>query len=384
MQFTFATASKILFETGAANRIPELAKDLGKRPCLVTGSNPERVRWLIDGLEKTLCPPLVIPVSGEPDTETASKASIAVREAGCDVVIGLGGGSVMDMAKVIAALITNTDDIYNYLEVVGRGNSLTERPVPLITAPTTSGTGSEVTANGVLLSHEHGVKVSLRSTSMIANLAIVDPELTVSMSPKITAITGMDALTQLMEAFVSHKATPITDALCREGILRAATALPQAFEDGSDIVAREDMALAAMLSGICLANAKLGAVHGFAAPIGGECHAPHGAVCAALLPHVMEVNLRALRERNPNSPALHTYQEVAVMLTADTGCTPEDGAAWVRELCKEMVIAPLSELGVKRKDFNQLANKAAKASSMQGNPVELTQDELIEILGMAY
>jgi len=384
MQFTFATASKILFETGAARRIPELAKSLGNRPCLVTGSHPEHVRWLIDGLKQALSEPLVLPVSGEPDTETASKAATAARDAECDVVIGLGGGSVMDTAKIIAALVTNTDDVHNYLEVIGRGNPLTQQPVPLITVPTTSGTGSEVTANGVLLSRERGVKVSMRSTSMIADLAVVDPELAVSMPPGVTAATGLDALTQLMEAFVTHKANPMTDALCREGLVRAATALPLAFRNGSDISAREDMALAALLSGICLANAKLGAVHGFAAPIGGECHAPHGAVCAALLPHVMRVNLRALRQRDPDSPSLHAYREVAVMLTSDAGCTPEDGADWVRGLCGEMAIPTLGELGIRRRDFGQLADKAAQAGSMRGNPVELTREELIEILETAY
>jgi alcohol dehydrogenase class IV len=383
MQFTFATASKILFATGAAERIPELAGTLGRRPCLVTGGSPERAQWLIDGLTQALREPLVVPVSGEPDTETVSASAKTARKAGCDVVIGLGGGSVMDTAKVVAALITNTDDIFEYLEVVGKGNPLTKRPVPLITAPTTSGTGSEVTANGVLLSREHGVKVSLRSTEMIADLAVVDPQLAASMPQTVTAATGMDALTQLMEAFVSRKATPMTDALCREGLMRAATGLALAFEDGSDLSAREDMALAALLSGICLANAGLGAVHGFAAPIGGQCHAPHGAVCAALLPHVMEANLRALRERDPGSPSLNAYREVAVMLTADVACEPEDGAAWVRELCQDLSIPTLSELGVERADFGLLADRAAEASSMRGNPVELTRKELIEILEKA-
>lgn len=384
MQFSFATASKIIFETGAAKRIPKFAAELGTRPCLLTGSNPKRAGWLIDELTESLNEPLVIPVSNEPDTKTAAQAAEAAREAGCDMVIGMGGGSVMDMAKIIAALITNTDDIYDYLEVVGRGNPLVQKPVPLITVPTTSGTGSEVTANGVLLSPEHGVKVSMRSTDMIANLAVVDPELAVSMPPKVTATTGMDALTQLMEAFVTHKANPVTDALCREGLMRAATALPLAFADGSDISAREDMALASLLSGICLANAKLGAVHGFAAPIGGMSHAPHGAICAALLPHVMKVNLRALRERDPESPSQHAYQEVAVMLTADVTCTPEDGADWVLELCEEMSIPTLEKLGVKRQDFETLAENAANASSMKGNPVDLNRDELLEILDLAY
>lgn len=379
MQFKFATASRIIFESGAAQTIPALTAELGQRPCLVTGSNPDRTKWL----EETLKPVQVLRISGEPDTDTALAAAAQAREAECDVVVALGGGSVMDAGKIVAALITNTSDLYDYLEVVGKGRPLTEKPVPLITAPTTAGTGSEVTANGVLLARDQGVKVSLRSTDMIADIAVVDPEMTLSMPPAVTAATGMDALTQLMEAYVTHMATPMTDGLCREGIMRAATSLPIAYEDGSDIIAREDMALASLFSGIALANAKLGAVHGFAAPIGGAFKAPHGAVCAALLPHVMRTNIQALQKREPSSPSLFRYNEIAVMLTGDVGVGAEDGADWVEGLCDELNIPGLADMGIGEKDFETLAEHAASASSMKGNPVELTRNELKGILRAA-
>lgn len=379
MHFQFATASRIIFKTGAAKDIPSLAAELGKTPCLVIGSNRKRMQWLEEGLN----PALVVQVMGEPDTDTALAAASQARQAGCDVVVAVGGGSVMDTGKIVAALITNTSDLFDYLEVVGKGMPLAEKPVPLITAPTTAGTGSEVTANGVLLAREQGVKVSLRSTDMIADIAVVDPELTLSMPPAVTAATGMDALTQLMEAYVTHLANPMTDSLCREGIMRAATSLPIAFEDGNDIEAREDMALASLFSGIALANAKLGAVHGFAAPIGGAFKAPHGAVCATLLPHVMRTNIAALRERDHHSPSLFRYNEVAVMLTGDVESIPEDGADWIEGLCGELNIPSLSDMGISEADFDSLIENAAGASSMKGNPIELTRDELRKILTAA-
>ncbi|MBC17980.1 MAG: alcohol dehydrogenase [Desulfovibrio sp.] len=379
MQFQFATANKIIFQSGAAASIPQIAAELGERPCIVTGSSAERTQWLIDAMSETGTPH-VIRISGEPDTDTIAAHIQSIRDEDCDVVIAIGGGSVMDAGKILAAMATNRKDLFDYLEVVGKGEPLAAKPLPLITVPTTSGTGSEVTANAVILAKPYGVKVSLRSTDMIADVAVVDPELTLSMPAHVTAGTGMDALTQLMEAYVSNKANPMTDGLCREGMMRAATSLPVACEEGDEIVAREDMALASLFSGIALANAKLGAVHGFAAPLGGEFKAPHGEICAALLPHVMRANIQALRKRDPESMALFRYNEIAVMLTGDVSATPEDGCDWVESLCEELSIAGLSKIGIVEQDFEAMAEKAAQASSMKGNPIELTQSELIQIL----
>ncbi|QGY41594.1 iron-containing alcohol dehydrogenase [Pseudodesulfovibrio cashew] len=379
MQFQFSTASRIIFRPGAAKAIPELTAELGQRPCLVTGGNPERT----SELEEALRPAATVRISGEPDTGAALDAARLARDAECDMVVAVGGGSAMDTGKVVAALISNTGDIFDYLEVVGKGLPLSEKPVPLITVPTTAGTGSEVTANGVLLVREQGVKVSLRNTAMIADVAVIDPELTLSVPPAVTAATGMDALAQLMEAYVSTRSTPMTSGLCREGLIRAATSLPIAYEDGLDLPAREDMALAALFSGIALANAGLGAVHGFAAPIGGAFAAPHGAVCGCLLPHVMRANIRALRHREPDSPALFAYNEIAVILSGDVTASAEDGADWVGELCHELEIPSLSAMGVTPDHFDQLAAKAESASSMRGNPVALSREELTGILEAA-
>jgi alcohol dehydrogenase class IV len=379
MQFAFTTAPRILFGRGKAAEIPALARSLGSRPCLVTGGDPARLA----DLAEALAPVLAVSVAGEPDTETVARAAADARERGCDVVVAVGGGSALDAGKAVAALATNTRDVLDYLEVVGLGLPLTEKPLPLVAAPTTSGTGAEVTANAVLLSREHGVKASLRGAGLVADVAVVDPELAAGMPPHVTAASGMDALTQLVEAFVSPMANPMTDALCREGLLRAGLSLAFAHANGGNMEAREDMALASLFSGMALANARLGAVHGFAAPLGGGFCAPHGEVCAALLPHVMEANIRALRQRDPESPALEAYAEAAAILTGDDAPEPEAGVEWVLELCRHLEIPGLKSMGVKPADLDPLAEQAAKASSMKGNPVELTHKELVGILKKA-
>ena len=237
--------------------------------------------------------------------------------------------------------------------------------------------------NAVLRSPQHRVKVSLRSPLMLPRLALVDPELTHTMPPEVTASTGLDALTQVMEPYVSNKANPLTDALCREGMRRAARSLRRAYEHGDDAAAREDMALVSLFGGLALTNAGLGAVHGFAGPIGGMFPAPHGAVCASLLPHVMTVNVRALQERAPESVALRRYDEIARLLTGNERATAADGVAWVRELCAALRIPPLSAYGMTEADFPALMEKASRASSMRGNPIKLTAEEMEEVLARA-
>ncbi|WP_320172244.1 iron-containing alcohol dehydrogenase [Maridesulfovibrio sp.] len=380
MQFQFSTAQKIIFGPGSAKAIPDHVSEMGKKVCLVTGHNPDRLQWLQDSLSARGVYRTVIPVSGEPETGFISECATKARAEGCDMVVAVGGGSVLDAGKAIAALLPNKRDVLDYLEVVGKGLPLENRPAPLIAAPTTAGTGSEVTANAVLLSPEHGVKISMRSMYMIPDLAIVDPELTLSMPPEVTAATGLDALTQLMESFVSRFASPMTSPLCREGMYHAADALGTAYKHGNNIEARSSMSLAGLLSGAALANAGLGAVHGFAAPLGGQLRAAHGAICAALLPQVMEINIRALRERDKNNPAINAYTETARILTCIKSAAPEDGVEWVRNLCSNLKIPGLAAIGLKENDFPDLAAKASRASSMKGNPITLTETELIEIL----
>jgi alcohol dehydrogenase class IV len=383
MRFEFATATRIIFGPGTLQEVAPLAAGMGSRALVVIGRSVSRVRPLFDLLNKQGMQAVIYGLNGEPTTDVVRQGVKRARETHCDLVIGFGGGSVLDAGKAIAALLTNDGDPLDYLEVIGRGQPLAQAPVPYIAIPTTAGTGAEVTRNAVLLSPEHQVKVSLRSPMMLPDLAVVDPELTYSMPPQVTATTGLDALTQVMEPFVSHLATPLTDPICREGLQRAGRALRRAYLDGTDQAAREDMALVSLFGGLALANAKLGAVHGFAGPLGGMIPGPHGAVCARLLPYVMATNVQALESREPENPALARYAEVACLLTGEADATPQDGVAWVQALCRDLGVPPLAEYGLKPALFTSAIDKAQRASSMKGNPIALTVDELTHILEQA-
>jgi alcohol dehydrogenase class IV len=321
-------------------------------------------------------------VAGEPTIHLVDQVREFALEEDCDLVIAVGGGSVIDAGKAVAAMLNNPGEVLDYLEVVGGGAPLRRPAAPWIAVPTTAGTGAEVTRNAVLDVPQRRVKVSLRSPHLLATFAVVDPELTLSLPADVTAHTGMDALTQLIEPFVSNAANPLTDGVCREGLPRAARALPIAFRDGSNLDARTDMSLAALLGGIALANARLGAVHGFAGVLGGVTGHPHGALCARLLPFVIEANLRALRRR-PVPGALERFDEVARLLTGDPAATADDGLAWVRRLADELGIPPLRAAGLTRSDFPHVIAAAGRASSMRGNPVVLADDELEAILEAA-
>jgi len=356
---------------------------MGRRAFVVTGRRRMHVDRLRDQLANHGIELVTFQINGEPSTETARDGVRQAREASCDLIIGLGGGSALDAGKAIAALLTNEGDPYDYLEVIGKGKRLAKPSVPYIAIPTTAGTGSEVTNNAVLTSPEHHTKVSLRSPLMFPRLALVDPELTYSLPPETTASTGLDALTQLIEAYVSIRANPLTDAICREGIRRAARSLEHAWEDGNDAVAREDISVASLMGGLALANAGLGAAHGFAGPIGGMFSAPHGAICACLLPHVIAVNTAALKERLPAGESLRRYHEVSRILTGNESAGPDSAATWVKDLCKTLRIPSLASYGLSSGHIPLLIEKAAVASSMKNNPIQLTPDEMREILTRA-
>jgi alcohol dehydrogenase class IV len=379
MAFEFATAGRILFGEGTLREAAPAAAAMGGRALVVTGSSSERAAPLFASL------PDAVPfaVAGEPTVDLIRSGTELARDAGCKLVIAMGGGSVIDAGKALAAMLANPGEPLDYLEVVGRGQPLRHAAAPCIAIPTTAGTGSEVTRNAVLASPQHGVKASLRSAGMLPRLAIVDPELTLNLPRALTAATGLDALTQLIEPYVSVRANPMTDLFCVDGIRRAAAALPRAFDRPDDRAARTGMAWASLLGGLSLANAALGAVHGFAAPLGGMFPAPHGAVCAALLPYVLEVNVRALRERASASPALERYGEIARLLTGRPQAGAEDAVAWVAALCRRLEILPLSAYGVAASHVDSLVEKAAQASSMKGNPIVLTTSELREIVTRA-
>ncbi len=364
---------------GAAREIAPAARGFGKRALLVTGRNPRHAARLVAELHKAGVGCTPFSVEGEPTLDTVRAGVESARREGCDLVIACGGGSAVDAGKAIVAMLANPGDVLDYLEVIGRGQPLPHAPALFIAVPTTAGTGSEATRNAVLQAPEHGVKASLRSPLMLPRLAVVDPELTLTVPPAITAATGMDALAQLLEPFVSVRANPMTDMLCRAGLERAARSLRQAFYHGDDLEARSDMALAALLSGMALANAGLGAVHGLAAPIGGSFPAPHGAVCAALLPPVVRANVRALRHRTPHSAALARYDEAARIL-----CGPQAGADtladWLDALRRELGIPGLSAYGIGEQHVADVCEKAARASSMKANPVVLAPEELAWVL----
>jgi alcohol dehydrogenase class IV len=383
MRFEFATATRIIFGAGALKEAGPAAREMGHRALVVTGRSPERAAALLASLQTTQVAYVTFSVAGEPDTDMMRDGMRLAQAEGCDLVIGFGGGSAIDAAKAIATLVANGGDPLDYMEGIGAGKPLTQPALPIIAIPTTAGTGAEVTRNAVVASPAHKVKASLRSPHMLPRLALVDPELTHSMPPGVTAGTGLDALTQLIEPFVSHRANPMTDAFCREGIARAARSLRRAYEHGDDAAAREDMALASLFGGLALANAGLGAAHGFAAPICGMFPAPHGATCAALLPHVMAANVQALRSRHGDSPALARYDELARIVTGSASATAADGIRWVGDLCRALQVPGLSTYGITRGAFPALVEKAARASSMKANPLVLTGEELREVLERA-
>jgi alcohol dehydrogenase class IV len=379
--FEFATASRVIFGRGVVREAGLLARDLGNRALVVTGrSHLSRAEPLLTALASQDVPDVTFAAPFEPTTDLVQEGTRRARQTDCDLIIGMGGGSVLDTGKAIAALVANGGDPLDYLEVIGHGQPLRVPSLPYIAIPTTAGTGAEVTRNAVLASPEHGVKASLRSPFLLPRVALVDPELTYSMPPEVTASTGLDALTQLVEPYVTPRANPLTDAVCREGMARAARSLRRAYAQGDDEAAREDMALGSLLGGLALANAGLGTAHGFASVLGGTYPAPHGAVCAVLLPHVMAGNLRALRERQPGSLALARYAEIARILTGNEAATAEDGTRWVQMLCTDLRIPSLAAYGVTRADFPAIVAKTAVASSTKANPIALTAEELREVL----
>ncbi len=383
MRFEFATATRIIFGQGKIREAVSAAVSLGQRALIVTGSTPARLDSFISELRAHRIQCTLFPIPGEPTIPSVLHGVQVAKDAGCEMVIGCGGGSALDGAKAIAALLSNPDDPREYLEVVGKGNPLSKACAPCICIPTTAGTGSEVTRNAVLISPEHRVKVSLRSPRMLPLLAVIDPDLMRSVSPSTTASTGIDALTQLIEPFVSGAANPLTDSICRDGIRRAALWLRTAYADGGNAAARENMALASLFGGLALANAGLGAVHGLAAPLGGSMPVPHGTACARLLPVVIEANLKALNTRAKGCAALSRYDEIAQLLTGCPSARAEEGVEWIHSLCADLAVPRLSSFGLSPEDLPAIAAKARVSSSMRGNPVQLTVEELTDILRQA-
>jgi alcohol dehydrogenase class IV len=380
MEFEFATASRIIFGCGKRHHLGEFACEYGERALLITGSEPGRLGEVLFALDSANIVYETFRIMSEPTIDVILEGIDQAKAFDCEMVIAIGGGSVMDGGKAIAALVVNEGDPLDYLEVIGKGEPLVHPSMPIIAVPTTAGTGSEVTRNAVLASREHKVKVSLRNPTMLPRIALVDPELTYRLPPDLTASTGMDALIQVLEPFVSKTSNPFVDILCKEGMKRAARSLENAYEHGQDLAAREDMAFTSLLGGLALSNAKLGAVHGFAGPLGGMISGPHGAICARLLPYVMEMNIQALMSRAPECPAIGKYHEISRILTGRESATMMDGVDWVMDLCEKLRIRPLRDFGLEKGQFPEVVGKAFRSSSMKGNPIILTEQELEEIL----
>ena len=384
MQIDFATSGRIIFGNGKAKELPQLVQGLGQR-AFIARSKSHPFAQQVNTLLRTVDVEVIeYVVQGEPTIQSVKTALEQARAAQCDLVIGIGGGSVIDTGKAVAAMLANPGDMMDYLEVVGLGKKIGNRSKPYIAIPTTAGTGSEVTRNAVIAVPEKRVKVSMRSATMLPDVALVDPELSISMSPALTASTGMDAFIQVIEPYVSNGANAMVDMFCRDAIPRAAGNLYKAYQDGQDRTAREQMAWVSLMGGLSLANARLGASHGFAGPIGGMFDAPHGTICAAVMPAVMSVNIKAVKERAGESEALKRYTEIAEWMTGKAAAEPEEGAEWMREICRDLKIPRLADLGISRSDFEQIVEKAGHSSSMKGNPVQLTHDELIEILDSSF
>lgn len=380
----FVTASRVIFGKGCLKDGINAISQLGKRPMVVYAAGGAPVETITAPLYEMGLTLTKHAVDHEPSVDLIQKMVKSARENDCDSVIAFGGGSVMDAGKATSAMLTNSGDLLEYLEVIGQNKPLTLPAAPCVTIPTTAGTGAEVTRNAVLAVPEKKVKVSLRSNYLLPKLAIVDPELTLTLPAHITAYTGMDALTQVIEPYVSIKHNPLVDVLCLDGIARSVRSLFKAFLNSSDCEARYDLSLASLYGGLALTNAGLGAVHGFAGPMGGMYDIPHGAVCGILLPYVFRMNVNAIVIRHPESEFISRFKMVASSLTGDTDASPEEGAEWLVQLVEKLRIPRLADYGIIRDDFPLIVEKARVASSMKANPIELSNQELIQILEAAY
>ena len=398
--FEFQTAERTVFEIGCfRTRSAKLIKELLKSTrdgdgdnataLIVTGESDRFSRTLEDLLLKEQsvksvtyhCP------KGEPTVDSARECVEFAEKNSCTLVIAIGGGTAIDTGKCVAAILTNGGyerDIYDFLEVVGKAMPIKNMPCPFVAIPTTAGPGAELTKNSVLEAGDR--KVSMRHPMMLPNLVIVDPELTISMPKDVTAHTGLDALTQCIEPYVCNSPNPIVDVMSMAGIKLGAKSLRRAIEEPDNIEARTNMALCAMYGGTSLANAKLGAVHGFSGTLGGLLHAPHGAICAALLPHCVKMNVDLLEGRVMRSDpdiaanALKRYKEVACACLDRDDATVDELIEWIEDLVSFCGVPKLSKFGLRDSHVSESVLKSMESSSMKGNPVALTKEELEQML----
>jgi alcohol dehydrogenase class IV len=377
---------RIVFGWGRRREVGGLARSLGRRALVICGS-PKLIENGVFTQIAESCRAesvevvLIETIVHEPEVDDVDQVSSRVRKIGilaADFVLAVGGGAAIDLGKAMAAMAVHDESptVKDYLEGVGRGLHLTKNPLPILAMPTTAGTGAEATRNAVISSYDPPFKKSLRSEKIMPRIALVDPELTVSVPPATTAASGMDAITQLIESFISRKAQPIPRALAMEGLRRALPAIVEAVENGTSRPARESMAHASLLSGMCLANSGLGMAHGVAAALGVHCQVAHGVACALMLPVALRVN---------RSVCQAELARLASLLAETTPDWSEEAAAdafveRIEWLCERVgVPRRLSQLGVTSEQIPALV-RDARGSSMSGNPRELSDAELTAIL----
>ncbi len=387
--FSITALPGIVFGDGVRRRLPELAATFGQRVLLVTGAASFRQSpaWpeLLDGLQARGLSHAHVSVSGEPSPKLADELAQQFRAASIDVVIGIGGGSVLDAAKAVAGLLRVENSVMDYLEGVGPELPYQGPAVPFIAVPTTAGTGSEATKNAVLsVQGEGGFKKSFRHESLVPRYAVVDPELLATCPRTLIAADGMDALTQLIESYVSLKANPLTDALALSGITAVRDALLPWHDGEGDVAAhRRAMSYAALLSGVTLAQVGLGSVHGLAAPLGAFFPVPHGVACGTLVAACSEMNIHALNQREPLSVALDKYAVLGRVL-ADEHDLPNDAACEIlleilADWTEELQLPLLSDYGMQEPDIPRVVANC-RGSSMKTNPIALTDVEVAAIL----
>lgn len=382
---SWVSPAEVTIGQGTAREAGAWAESQPGLTALVTGSRFNHLAEILEWSKEYQSQFLrMVQSGGEPDLDTLRNHVSRARQAGVTSVIGIGGGSVIDTAKAIAGLVPQPEDqdIGDFFEIIGRGISLPFRALPVMAIPTTAGTGAEATRNAVIGSSTHQVKVSLRHASMVPSRVILDPELTLSMPQHLTASTGLDAITQLIEALTTRRRNPFTDGICREGLALAARSFPVVLDQPRNLSARSDMLIAGYFSGLALANSGLGAVHGFAAPLGGIYKVPHGEVCAALLPAVLSCNWSQLDSLAASeSQDLKTrYTFISRIFTGRDDASMEHLVGWLQSINRQSGIRPLIQMGINQDQWPSIIEKAMAASSMRGNPVGLARDSLHRIL----
>ena len=386
LDYDFVVPQRIVFGWGRRREVGTLGRTLGRRAFLVSGL-PEEVGQQVTGeITETLRAEGVetVPaetISHEPEVDDVDRVTADLRTSGAgvgDFLLAVGGGSAIDLAKAVAAMATNCESptVKDYLENVGRELKIIEPPLPVLAMPTTAGTGAEATKNAVISSYHPPFKKSLRNEQLVPRIALVDPELTVSVPPEVTAASGMDAITQLIESYISRKAQPLPQALAVQGLKLAVPAIAEAVADGTSRPAREKMAHAALLSGMSLANSGLGMAHGVAAALGIHCRVPHGVACALMLPTALRVNRSARQAELARLSGLLFGRSPTTTVTTAVDVLIKE----IQSLCDQVgVPRRLSAVGVKPGQIARIV-KSSRGSSMNGNPVELTDDELTELM----